>query len=129
MNDEAIPMRRREPVVETDYAPRPRAKSEHYAAARDEYARLELENNEQRHELDRMRNALHVSELRNVDLIAKVKSLELEADDLKDRLSRVTTRLNVGAEQFLAALKECNTPLSMNAEANVLAAVENEIQP
>jgi F0F1-type ATP synthase membrane subunit b/b' len=46
-------------------------------------------------------------------------------DDLKDRNSRITTRLKAGAEQFLAALRENNEqPLLADIETRALAAVE-----
>jgi F0F1-type ATP synthase membrane subunit b/b' len=134
MNDEAIPMRRRN-AAEVEYAPRNRD-GRKYAEALDDFERIKGELEQTTQELDRMRNALHVSELKNVELTARVKELDHRIelnerraaeiiDDLKDRNSRITTRLKAGAEQFLAALRENNEqPLLADIETRALAAVE-----
>jgi sialic acid synthase SpsE len=151
MTDEnAIPMRRRErEVAEVNYAPRPRRMSDKAAESAqyviDLETRVEQIEQERKAEVeqltlerDRFSNALHASELRNVDLVAQVKKLENDIDvlristdetaaKLRECISVMATRLSSGAEQFLAALRvasEYSRPVSMSTEMHALAAVE-----
>jgi cell division septum initiation protein DivIVA len=116
--------------------PRPRTQSDVYAAAQDDYARLQVENNQVKQERDRFRNELHKSELRNVDFVARVKELEhdidnlrrsttAEIDHLKELIVEMRTLLSVGANQFLTALQLANkySP-TVDVNSQALAAVE-----